>query len=84
MSKVDPRNKVGGAWGQWQRCGRELLAKDPLVLLALTLPGKSNRWTEDKMFATNEQLLSHKTMATLMKRDLMLRARYKLIHMLSG
>jgi hypothetical protein len=61
MPKVNPRNKIGGAWGQWQYCRRELLATDLLVLSVLVLLGKSNRWMEDEMFATNKQLLCGKT-----------------------
>jgi hypothetical protein len=84
MPKVDPRNEVGGARGQSQHCGRELLATDLLMLLALALPGKLNCWTEDEMFATNKQLLGHKTMATLMKRGSTSWARDALIHTPSG
>ena len=40
--------------------GREVSATDPLVLSALASPGESDRWTEDEMFATNEQLLGRK------------------------
>jgi hypothetical protein len=68
MPKVDPRNEVGGVRWQWQCCECELSAMDPLVLSALALPGESNRWMEDKMFAKNKQLLGCKRMATLMKR----------------
>jgi hypothetical protein len=75
MPKVNPRNEVGGARGQWQRYGHELSATDPLMLLALALPGESNRWMEDKMFATNKRLLGCKTTATLMKRGSTLQVR---------
>ncbi len=76
---------MGDEWGHWQCCGCELLlAMGPLVLLALTLPGKSNCWVEEKMFAMNKQLKSNKTTATLMKRGLMLQARDAWICMPSG
>jgi hypothetical protein len=54
---------------------------EPLMLSALALPGKSIRWTEDKMFATNKLLLGPKMMATLMKRGLTSRARDASIRM---
>jgi hypothetical protein len=63
---------------------KELLATDPLGLLGLALPGKLNRWTEDKMFIKNEQLLGCKTTETLMKRGSTLQVRDALIHMPSG
>jgi hypothetical protein len=84
MLKVNPRNKVVGARWQFLRCGRELLAMYLLVQLGLVLPGESNRWMEDKMFAMNEQLLGCKTMATLIKRGLALWARDALICTPSG
>ncbi len=84
ISKVNQKNKVGGARGQCQCCGRELLAMDPIALLALALLGKSNRWIEDKMFATNKQLLGCKTTATHMKRGLTSRVRNVSIRMPSG
>ncbi|KAL7527168.1 hypothetical protein ACHAXR_004488 [Thalassiosira sp. AJA248-18] len=40
--------------------GRQVNANDPLVQSALATPGESNRWTEDEMFATNEQILGRK------------------------
>lgn len=40
--------------------GREVAADDPLVESALVSPGERNRWTEDEMFATNEQILGRK------------------------
>jgi hypothetical protein len=46
------------AWGQWQQWECELSATHPLLLSALALPDESNRWTEDQMFAANNQLLS--------------------------
>jgi hypothetical protein len=84
MPKLDLRNKVGGAWWQWQRCKHELLATDPLMLLAPALPGEPHLWTEDKMFATNKQLLGCKTTATLMKRGSTLQVREVSIHTSSG
>ena len=40
--------------------GRAVTASDNLVKSALASPGESNRWTEDEMFATNEQILGRK------------------------
>jgi mRNA-decapping enzyme subunit 2 len=53
-------SRASSRGGASSAAGREVSATDPLVLSALASPGESNRWTEDEMFATNEQLLGRK------------------------
>lgn len=53
-------SRASSRGGGSSAAGREVSATDPLVLSALASPGESNRWTEEEMFATNEQLLGRK------------------------